>query len=110
MRRQRCWPCRRTSRWRVPRPPAMPPCIAAWKRAAPLARRAEPVRQARRGGVVWTWDTAAGLLTGPGSRASRVLTGYLSPAAFAGGGAAGLIGEPQGGGIAVEPLYRRPAM
>jgi hypothetical protein len=46
----------------------------------------------------------------PGLPDAYHLTGYLSPAAFARAEAAGLIGEPQAGGIGVEPLYRRDAM
>lgn len=84
--------------------------LAGRMRMAPLARPAETVRQALRGEAVWTLDTAARLLTGHGFLASRDLTGYLSPVAFDRAAAAGLIGEPQAGGIGVEPLYRRDAM
>jgi hypothetical protein len=77
---------------------------------APLALPLQAVQHALRGEAVWTLDTAARLLTGHGFLAARDLTGYLSPAAFARAAAAGLIGEPQAGGICVEPLYRRDTM
>lgn len=84
--------------------------LAGRMRMAPLVLPARAVQHALRGEVVWTLDTAARLLTGHGFLAARDLTGYLSPAAFARAAAAGLIGEPQAGGIGVEPLYRRDAM
>jgi hypothetical protein len=84
--------------------------LAGQMRMAPLALPARAVQDALRGEAVWTLDTAARLLTGHGFLVSRDLTCYLRPAAFARASAADLIGEPQAGGISVEPLYSRPAM
>jgi hypothetical protein len=90
----------------LPHPFLLSGCV----RMAPLEQPLEAVQLALRGEAIWTLDTAARLLTGFGFLASHDLTGYLCEASFNRAVEEGLVGTPLGGGLSVDPLYRRPAM